>query len=982
MAVIRTMPAHVCFLDALAAELLRRPRDELAATRILLPSRRACLALRETFLRLADGAALLLPRLQPVAALDEDELALDPLLELELPPALPPLQRRLLLTRLVLAMRRAADREITHEQAVRLAQELGQFLDEVQTEGVDLAGLEGLAPAELAEHWQEVLVFLRLLRDEWPKVLAPTGCLDPADRRNRLLAAAAESWRRRPPPEPILAAGITGSIPAVADLLAVIARLPRGAVVLPGLDRELDQASWDNLGPSHPQWMLKRLLERLGIERSAVADWPTHGLAGGLPERTRLLAEVMRPAATSQAWQDQPPPADAALAGLELVEVKDLAAEALQLSLRIRAALEIPGKRVALVTSDRNLARRVAAELARWDIRADDSAGIPLDQSPPAGLLLLSAHALVSDLAPASLLAFLKHPLARGELPAGEFRRRVRALERMALRGPRPAPGFAGIRAVLDGRIAADERPGPMPTADLAAWIEGLEATARPFTDLLARGEAPLAELLEAHLSLAEHLTADEDGSPDELWAKEAGSALRGFVSEMRAASPSLGTIPVEAYPAILAVLMGNVAVRPWAPAHPRVAILGQLESRLIAADLVLVGGLVEGVWPRRPEAGPWLNRAMRKGLGLPPVEQEIGIAAHDFAMAAAAPEVVLARAAGDETGAPTTPSRWLARLSAVLEVTGCLDRVRARGQWQEWTASLDAPAEVRPSTAPAPRPPAGRRPRNLSVTEVERLMRNPYGLYANRVLGLAALEPVDADPNLAERGLIIHAILDRFVRATADGLSADPLALLLDLGRETFAARSHRPQVRTVWWPRFLIIAAWFIGIEHERRARAHRILTERRGDLDLGNGFRLRARADRIEIGADGSVAILDYKTGSLPDAKYVERGFSPQMALEGLIVAGGGFDGVPAITPSELLYIQLKGGESAGIKREATTRMATEEVIAQAREGVARLLAHFARAEIPYHAVPRPEVAPTYDEFEHLARIAEWRYGEGER
>ena len=728
--------------------------------------------------------------------------------------------------------------------------------------------------------------------------------------------------------------------------------------------------------------MLKRLLARMGVPREAVLDWPTHGLACGPRQRTRFLAEVMRPASTSQAWQEQPPPEDSALTGLQLVEVKDLAAEALQLALRIRAALEVPGKQVALVTSDRNLARRVAAELARWDIAADDSAGIPLDQSPPAGLMLLSAHALVDELAPAALLALLKHPLVRGGLPRGEFRRLVRAFERMVLRGPRPAPGLAGLLGVLDERIALPGRADPVRAAELRAWVEGLAAAARPFTDLLDRKEVELASLLEAHLAMAEHLATDERGSPDELWAKEAGAALRGFVGELRLAAPELGVIPVDAYPAVLAILMGDVAVRRWAPAHPRVAILGQLESRLIRADLVLIGGLVEGVWPRRPESGPWLNRAMRKSLGLPAVEQEIGIAAHDFAMCAAAPEVVLARAASDEAGAPTTPSRWLARLSAVLEVTGCLERVRAPSSWGHWTAALDAPARVRPCPAPAPRPPAHRRPRSFSVTEIERLMRNPYGVYAKRVLGLAALEPVDADPGLAERGLIIHAILDQFVRETADGLPAEPLTHLLRLGRKKFEDSAHRPQVLTVWWPRFLNIAKWFLEIEQKRRPRIKRILTESRGSVTLKDGFQLDARADRIEVGADGRVAVLDYKTGSLPQVGYVEHGFAPQMALEGLIVAEGGFADVPAITPAELLYLQLKGGETAGVAREATTRTAIDLLIDEAHAGVSRLLGHFARPETPYLATPRPEVASAYDDYEHLARIAEWRFGEDER
>jgi ATP-dependent helicase/nuclease subunit B len=974
MAALFTVPAHLPFLDAVAVELLRRPVETLADTLVLLPSRRACLSLRDAMMRAASGRALLLPRFQPVGELETDELLLDPQAELELLPALPPLRRHLLLTQLVLAK----DHEIKHEQAIRLAGELMGFLDEVATENVPLERLDGLVTAELAEHWQQTLEFLRILTQVWPDVVAEQGRVDPVERRNRLLAAWIKRWQEHPPRTPVIAAGVTGSIPKVAELLGVIARLPQGCVVLPGLDGEALAADWDAVGASHPQYSLKRLLERIGIERLAVRPWPVGGLVGGTIERARFMAEVMRPATRSDAWQDLVEPPSPALAGLEIATATDLASEAVQLSLRIRAALEEPGKRVALVSSDRNLARRVAAELARWGVRADDSAGIPLDQSPPGSFLLLSAHCIVEDGQPIHLLSALKHPLASGGMAQGEFRRRVRALERAVLRGPRPAGGLAAWAADLRNREPGGRWPAPVPPQELADWLDKLLEASQRLRRLAEQGTAPLPELLEAHLSFANWLATDEIGKPDELWAREAGATALRFITCLREAADLLQETPTSAYPALLAVLMGRETVRPLAPAHPRVAILGQLESRLQQADLVLIGGLNEGVWPRHPESGPWLSRSMRKAFGLPPAELQVGIAAHDLYLAACAPEVVFSRSRKDETGAPTIPSRWLARLEAVVKATDVAKYVTPSPTWAAWAMALDTPpGPPRPCSRPTPRPPLAARPRDLSATEIESLIRDPYRVYAQRILKLTKLEPLDDEPGLPERGQIIHDVIEAFLRTEPDG--TEPLELLLALGRQHFARYASAPQVRALWWPRFEGAARWFVVQHRSRQAEIAALAAELRGSFELdtpGGPIRIRARADRVEVRRDGSLAILDYKTGTLPTAPEVRSGIRPQLLIEAMIAAEGGFPNVPAAVPTELLYWGLKGAEEAPGEEKAPCGEEIEALLATARLGLTRLLAHFADPGTAYIAVPHPEIAPTFNDYDHLARIAEWR------
>ncbi len=646
--------------------------------------------------------------------------------------------------------------------------------------------------------------------------------------------------------------------------------------------------------------------------------------------------------------------------------------KSIRIALRLREALETPGKRAALVTTNRGLGRRVAAELLRWGVRVDDSAGVPLDQSPPGSFLLLSAQMAAADASPIHILSTLKHPLAAGGIERGAFRRLVRVLERHALRGIRPAGGLGGLAAALATGDAPD---------DVRTWLDGIAAAARPLTDLLATGRARLGELLEAHLAWAEWLATDLTGGPDELWAREAGHCAREFTDELADCDNAAGEVPTAAYPAMLALLMASQTVRPDRDAHPRLAILGQLEARLIEADLVVIGDLNEGSWPPPVEAGPWLNRAMRQHLGMPPAEQAIGIAAHDFLTVAGTGELVLSRAAKDENGAPTVPSRWISRLRALLAASGCEGAVMAQPAVAAWAEGLDQPlGDPRPVPRPRPCPPAAARPRELWATDVERLIRDPYSIYARRILRLTPLDPIDADAGGAERGQIIHAILQEFVGLWPESLPADPRAELLALGVRHFERLASRPQVWAVWWPRFERIAGWFAQVELRRRAELERVASEVKGTLLLetpGGPFRLRARADRIEIGRDGRITVVDYKTGPIPSGADVATGLSPQLSIEALIAEHGGFERVAQAEAALLLFVQLKGGEPlAGVEQEPLgANRDLRQVLTEAANGVTRLIAHFDDPANPYLPIPRPEIAPSFSDYEHLARVGEW-------
>lgn len=968
---VYTIPPDMSFVDALATGLMARyGHDPLTLGRVtvLLPTRRAVKSLREAFLRLTGGQPLLLPAMQPIGDVDEEELVLSggalggAAAALDLPPEMPPVRRQLLLTRLVMHKAAVERDPLVPAQAAVLAQALGQLLDQVQTEGLSFDALQGLATGEFAAHWQKTLDFLKIITVEWPKIVADAGYMDRADRRNRLLRALTMRWSDDPPQNPVIAAGSTGSVPASAELMEVVARLPQGALVLPGLHADMDEASWQALDATHPQFTMRELLDRIGVVRHEVKNWVSEA---ALSPRAALIREALRPAATTGVWRDGIRDTDQALAGLFRVDAPGPREEAGAIALMLREVLETPGRTGVLITPDRQLARRVTAELGRWGIEIDDSAGQPLPNTAIGTYLRLTAEMIGEALAPVSLLAALKHPLAAGGMKPADFRRMVRALETKVLRGPRPGPGTAGIAAAI-GALAPEQN-----REKLADWWASLAKHFAAFEAMADHGEHALTALLEAHIRLAEALAeTDAASGSDRLWRGEAGEVAAAFIEELHQAAETLGPIEARAYPAFLNQLMTSETVRPRYGRHPRLNIWGPLEARLQQADLVILGGLNEGAWPPETAVDPWMSRPMRANFGLPPLERRIGLSAHDFAQAVSAPAVVMTRSQKIE-GTPTVPSRWLLRIDALLQ-----GRAIQAGDWLSWYAALDRPDRTITVGPPAPRPPVEARPKRLSVTQIQTWMQDPYSLYARHILKLEPLDPIDAAPGAADRGTYIHDALDRFLKAYPKALPDDALSQLMAMGEAAFGAALARPTVWAFWWPRFGHIAAWFVKAEAERRTTISTLGTEIRASYELpGTGvppFTLRAKADRVDLLPDGSLEIIDYKTGIAPKERQLHAGYAPQLPLEAMLAEAGAFEGIIAKPVSIISFWRMTGGDPPVDQKPITKDVA--DLTRKAREGLLSLVKNFDNPATPYLSKPRP-VELGYGEYDHLARVREW-------
>ena len=980
------------FADELASGVLAQHGGDpmaLADVLILLPTRRSVRALREAFLRVSRGKPTILPRMAPLGDVDESEweIASGDESALGLPPAIEPAERDALLAQLVAAFTDDRGHPIAQSaaQALLLARELARLLDELAIEGVAFDRLAGLVDGNFASHWQRTLKFLAIVGEHWPRVLAERGRIDAIDRRTQAIRLRAARWRAEPPTTPVIAAGSTGSQPATRELLSVVAGLPQGSVVLPGLDRDMDDRSWAELDETHPQFGLRELLKALGRERHEVADLPARSrsgfasaeagwLGGSGSARHLLITELMRPAETSEEWSRPP------VSSLEHVTRADCATahqEALAIALALRGVLgdeKHPSTQTAaLVTPDRDLARRVTAELRRWNIDIDDSAGTPLADTPPAGLLQALVRAIDEGFAPTSLLALLKHPLCNLGGDRAALLDAARRLDRKCLRGLKPLPGMAAIRARIDAATfgAATDRRA---VEDL---IDRVEIATAPLVALMEGVAAP-DTLLEATIGAAERIAA-----ADGLWSGDAGEALADALARLRAAWAGKPAIVGSEWPALLVAMLAPEIVRPSFGRHPRLAIWGPLEARLQRADLLVLGGLNEGTWPPAVETGPWLNRPMRAALGLPQPERRVGLSAHDFAGALGAERVLLTRAER-EGGAPTVPSRWLARLDALFgyEPGGktAVPEYIQRGQreYLSWIDAIDRPAGYSPWRRPEPRPPLDARPTRLSVSSIEQWRRDPYGLYARRILGLEALDPLEAELGAADRGSALHDALDEFLAAHPSGLlPPGAVAEFESMGEKHLGDLLTAPAERAFWWPRFQRLARWFVATENERRRAGTRLLaSETTGALTVGPAarpLRIEARADRIDEIERGVWEIIDYKTGRVPTNDELEALFAPQLLLEAAMAERGGFDKITGSARSvRLAYWQANGLGDGG---KVSDIKASEELVPAMVALVDKMAAHFANPGTPYAALPWPRYIPHFNDYDHLERIAEW-------
>lgn len=982
----------------------------LARATIYVPTRRAARTLRSILVEMSATQASFLPDIRPLGDVDDDTSffitqAQDVFSD---NPPISSIERLLLLARLIRPWRESLPDHLralfgteniaipaNTADAIWLAGDLARLMDQVETEEADWSQLQEICPDLVAEWWQVTLDFLQIITAGWPQILAERQLSNPAYWRNQAIRAHAKGLQQNPPSGPVIAAGSTGSIPATAELIKVIAHLPQGAVVLPGLDRDLDEAGWQALSnpeidPSvfgHPQYGLKHLIETTGAIRDMVTF--IGEVAPQKRQREYLVAQAFRPAATTDAWAnlDESAAGDA-FSNVALIETASEREEATVIATVLRTAIEPEQQTAAFVTGDRNLARRVAGELKRFGIYADDSGGRPLAETEPATLLRLLLDCIFSPGDPVAFLSLLKHPLTRLSQNRGELRRQVERFELFALRGGTGRISLSQCPAFIAERLlkltdlddTAFEKIEPAVIEEAQQFGAILMETARPLALFAEReDDVTMAEAVTATVESFEGFGRDENGSLKELYSREAGQGLMQFLRDLLADNSGL-TFKTHEWPEILAALMAGQSVRTLPGGHPRLYIWGALEARLQTVDTLVIGALNEGIWPSTTRNDPFMSRPMKATVALEPPERRIGLAAHDFQMALGMDKVILTRSIRQEN-APSVPSRWLQRLETVLgqEET---DALRARGaHYLDWARSLDRAPDEPFTDRPCPKPPLAFRPDRFSVTEIETLRRDPYAIYAKKILRLKPLEPLIRDPSVAERGTLYHAIVAAFADSAVNPAAADAYQTLTILARAEFDKMQLPIDVEAIWWPRFKLlipeILDWEKGLGKRQRfaeATALPVLINK-------TGISLSGRADRIDILADGSAEILDFKTGSTPSVKQAATLMAPQLALEGALLTRGAFGDIGSPALSDLLYIRLTGkGE---VEPQSILRSIDKSAAGLSEEAWVRLdelVSAYLDPGQGYLSRAMPPVVDYEGDYDHLARIREWSAGSG--
>jgi ATP-dependent helicase/nuclease subunit B len=1008
----------------------------LADVTLYLPTRRAGRMAREVFLDVLNTDAVVLPRIVALGSVDEDELEFSDAAQLggpeatRLPPKLDDLERKLTLAKLVAAWAKFQPDSLVvggPASTLALAGDLARLMDDMVTRGVGWDALDGIVPDELDIYWQHTLKFLKIAKETWPAHLAENDRIEPAARRDLLIAAEISRLTTRPKC-PVVAAGSTGSMPTTARLLHAIATMPHGAVVLPGLDTHLDEAAWTSIGDvenptdpstppptwSHPQFALHHLLSRVfRIKRRDVI-----ALAGPAPRGREVLAsEAMRPAGASAEWHTQLEKPEIVtriangMTNLTVLEAANPEMEALAIAIAMREASE-KNVTAALVTPDRALARRVMASLDRWSLNYDDSGGDSLMDMPAGIFARLAAETVADELAPPPLLALLKHPLFRLGKVKDYWSAAIADLELALLRGTRPAAGSAGLTRDFTrfrdelGKLRRKETSaihGSEPRAQLTdaaldgvqALVEELSSALKPLENIKRGKPHDFSELAACHRNVLVALSIDDTKKIASFEGPDGGALSRAFDDLFQAVGisqesekplPSGLALDLSEYPDAFQTAFGDRIVRRPQAAGARLRIYGPLEARLTESDRVILGGLVEGVWPPAPRVDPWLSRPMRHQLGLDLPERRIGLSAHDFAQLLGAKDVILSHAA-KVAGAPAVASRFLHRLEAVAGGTLWTDAKQRGENYTRWADELDRPAAVTPAPQPMPKPALALRPLRMSVTEIEDWLRDPYTIYAKRILKLTPLDPVDMPLTAADRGSAIHDALGEFAAQFPAALPDDPAQTLRRIGEIYFAPLMDRPEARALWWPRFLRIASWLAGWERDRRMNVARVEAEATGRISIplegGRAFTLSARADRIEHRTDRTFAMLDYKTGNPPSSKQVYLGLSPQLTLEAAILRGGGFDDIPAgSSVSELVYIKLSGNNPAGDERilelkanRGDEAQFPDDAADEALRELTALIRRFENEDEAYRSVVLTMWANRYGTYDDLARVKEW-------
>ena len=949
---IYNIPLSCSFWDTLADIYLEKYQSQsfgLASVLFLVPNRRSCQMLTAAFIRQQGLNPAILPQIIPIAEIDDEELFFsgfgNPDFIIEEKMAISKEERLFLFARMIMSKPNDFGlKQISLAQALNLALDLAGLIDTACQMELSFDKLADLVPEKYATHWQETLKLLKIITEFWPQILAERQAIDMAELKRNLLYQQASVWQKEQTLRPIVAAGITASFPCIVNALKVISHLPNGEIYFSGIDYFADETYWQAIDESHPQFELKELLHLLDLDRKDISSV----CPKKFPSREQLISEIMRPATVSDAWRhlERIPDVQSCLSNIRLIETKTQREEAVAIALKMREILNMPEKTAALITYDRNLARRVSAELKRFDVNIDDSAGLPLSLTPIGIFLRLIVEAAEDMSSDIKFIGLIKNPFSLCHHNASDFRQKAYAYELM----------------LRQKNTEAD--------VSLISFAEDIKNRLADLSQLIHSQDVSFSDILNTHIKLAENLASAADTSGDKfLWRGDAGKTAANFITKMLESANSLGKISGKDYLSLFSELMSFESVRSSYGTHPRLSILGPIEARLCHFDYVILGEMNEGIWPKPAQADMWMSRPMKKDFGFSLPEKNIGILAADLCNFLASQQVILTRAERVD-GVPMKKSRWLLRLETVLKALDLdVESIKAI-DLVALAEKLDIPSQYITISPPAPCPPVWSRPKQLSASAVDLLVSDPYAVFAKYILKLYPLDDLDIGPDQRDYGTLIHGIIEEFNNTYCHQLPENALDILIELGDKHFSEAHLESELKAFWWPKFINTATLYIA--HDKRENVSKVNNEVKGKVEYtisDKTFTFTAKADRIDVLKNGSLNIIDYKTGKIPSKKQVMSGHALQLLLEGLIAQKGHFENISAHKVEEMVYWQL------GSENQLIITPCDDDVLDKCESYLLELLNTFNFETTPYHSHPIPKYVSKNRDYEHLARVKEW-------
>ncbi len=970
------------FLDVLGQYVLNTAKSQnlnIANDIILLPTRRACRALKEVFVRLC-GGQVMLPKILPLGDVDEDGFAFldyenDNIVVEELPPAIPDVERNLILSKLI----REKNPTLNDEQAFALAVDLAHLMDTVEMEMLDFARLNEIVPENFSIYWQETLKFLQIITEWYPQILKERGYLNPIDRKIKLIYKQVEIWKKNPPTGRIFVAGSTGSLVPISYMITEISEMKNGYVILPHLDRILSDADFSNVGQNHPQYGLKKLLLKMKVKRRDVIDLTPNDKKADTNSREVLASYIMLNSDLAQTWQNMPDIDSDVLKGVSKITLKTDLDETLAISLCLKEMME-KGKKTLLITPDRKIAKSVASELKRWNIIVDDSAGISASEIDSGNYMILILNAIINKFSPFDMLSVLKHKFTHLGYKKEVLEGIVNNLEIEVLRGNF---GLDTLEKIISKAEEAKIENSEIVITPILNLLSKLNEKAGVFDAIFKTedAKAPLYDILTKHIKIVEEFVQNDKKEPDFVkntlyngdLESQLSSSLKDILSQLlklKGDSFGIDRMDIKSYRDFISNYLFNLKLRPTVNSHPLIAIMNSIEARLLDADVFIMAGLNEQTFPSVTSDDPWMSRPMKGEFGLPLPERKIGLSSHDFSEFFCKPEVILTRAIKVD-GNNTIESRWLQKLDAIKQIKNLTTFDDFAETILYWTANIDKGNSVAVKCKrPAPKPPVYARPNELWATSIEKLYRDPYIIFANKILKLKKLDDIDMKTIPADFGNIVHNSLAEFKEKKLSTYGE----LMAIIVRNAIPYKEI--DIIDFWMKKFDDIAKWFIDYEASLE-NVGATYTEISGELKITPNFTLKAKADRIDILTNSGGAIVsDYKTGVAPSRKEVESGYAPQLLLEALILNNGGFNIKGKTKTSELRYLEISKGKTTEFVNENEF---LDDLIQKTGETLFNIITKFEDENTPYISRPNPSKVGTaieeYSEYTHLARVKEW-------